>query len=86
VGQQGVDGLVRVRIEILLGILLGTAAIATAIWPTWIEALSGLEPDGGSGETEWWIVGLLALGSIGAAAIARRDLLAYRQGPVADTP
>lgn len=78
--------MLRVRIEILFAMLLGTATIVTAIRPTWIEALSGLEPDGGNGESEWWIVAVLALGSVSAAAIARRDVGAYQRGKAPDTP
>jgi len=68
--------MLRARIEIALAALLAVATIATAIWPTWIEGLFGLEPDGGSGETEWWIVAVLAVATIATAALARRDLRA----------
>jgi hypothetical protein len=62
------------------------ATIVTAIWPTWIEGLFGLEPDGGTGETGWWIVVVLAVVTVGTAALARRDLRAVRRRTSTDTP
>jgi hypothetical protein len=54
-------------------VLFTLASIATAIWPTWIETLTRLEPDGGSGETEWQIVIALGAAALVAAVLARRD-------------
>jgi len=76
----------RVRIEIVLSALLGLATIVTAIWPMWIEGLFGLEPDGGTGETEWWIVAVLAVVTVATAALARRDLGAVRPPTSTDNP
>lgn len=70
--------MMRARLELVLAILCGVAAIATAIWPTWIETLTRLEPDGGSGGTEWWLVAVLGLAALTAALLARRDLRAVR--------
>ena len=64
----------RARIEIVLSAILGMATILTAVWPRWIEDLLGFDPDGGSGATEWAIVAVLAVSTIAAAALARRDL------------
>jgi hypothetical protein len=69
----------RARIEIVLSALLGTATIVTAVWPTWIEGLFGFQPDSGNGQTEWWIVAVLAVATIAAAALARRDLRVLRR-------
>lgn len=52
--------------------LFALAAVATMIWPTWIESLTKLEPDGGSGEAEWRLVILLGLIAMVAALAARR--------------
>lgn len=71
--------MLRARIEILLSALLGMATIVTAVWPTWIEGLFGFQPDGGNGNTEWWIVAVLAVATIAAAAHARRDLRVARR-------
>jgi hypothetical protein len=78
--------MLRARIEIVLSALLGTATIVTAVWPTWIEGLVGFDPDGGSGETEWWIVAVLAVISVAAAALAHRDLRAVRRRTSIGTP
>jgi len=76
----------RARIEIVLSALLGTATIVTAVWPTWIEGLLGFDPDGGNGTTEWWIVAVLAVTTIAAAAIARRDIRVVRRRTSIGTP
>lgn len=78
--------MLRARIEIVFSALLGTATIATAVWPTWIEGLFGFEPDGGNGMTEWWIVAVLAVATIAAAALARRDLSVVRRRASIGTP
>ena len=69
----------RVRIEIVLSALLGMATIVTALWPTWNEGLFGFDPDGGNGTAEWWIVAVLAVVTVAAAALARRDLRVVRR-------
>jgi 4-amino-4-deoxy-L-arabinose transferase-like glycosyltransferase len=76
----------RARIEIVLSVLLGMATILTAVWPTWIEALFGFDPDGGNGTTERWIVVVLAVITIAVAALARRDLRIVRRRTSTGTP
>jgi hypothetical protein len=62
----------RVMVESLLAALSAAALVLTSLWPQWIEGLFGLEPDGGSGETEWGLaLGLAAL-TIVFIARARR--------------
>jgi hypothetical protein len=85
IGKE-VPVVLRARIEIVLSALLGTATIVTAVWPAWIEALSGFDPDGGSGTTEWWIVAVLAVTSIAAAALGGRDLRLARSRMSISTP
>jgi len=48
-------------------------AILTAAWPTWLETVTGLEPDDGTGVTEWSIVAVLAVLAVLAGVLARRD-------------
>jgi len=72
----------RARIEVVLAAILGIATILTAVWPDWIEGMLGLDPDGGNGTTEWWIVVVLAVATVAVAALARRDLRARRRAPI----
>jgi len=72
----------RARIEIVLAVLLGMATIGTAVWPRWIEALFGFDPDSGNGTTEWAIVAVLAVATIAASALARRDLRIVRRASI----
>ena len=67
--------MLRVRIETALAIVAGILAIVTLVWPTWIESLFGISPDGGSGETEWWLVAALAVAACLAGLLARREYL-----------
>ena len=78
--------MLRVRIEIAVSALLGTATILTAVWPTWIEGLFGFDPDGGNGNAEWWIVAVLAVTTVAAIALTRRDLRVTRRGASIGTP
>lgn len=71
--------MIRARLEAVLAALFAIAAAATAIWPTWIEDLTGLEPDKGTGETEWWLVVVLGAAALAAGMLARRDLRAARR-------
>jgi hypothetical protein len=83
--MEGRGAMLRVRIEAAFAVLFGIATVVTALWPTWIEAVFGFEPDGGSGESEWWIVVVLALGTVGAALITARDVRARRRDVADDT-
>ena len=68
---------VRARVELVLAVMSAVLALVTAVWPTWIESLFGVSPDGGSGETEWWLV--LAVVAAVATVLAQRDLQALRR-------
>jgi hypothetical protein len=71
--------MLKARIETGLAVVAGVLAVATIIWPTWIETLFGVEPDGGSGEAEWWIVAVFALVGVMSGLLARRDYMAARR-------
>ena len=64
----------RIIAELTLAIVAAVLAVVTAINAEWIEWLTGLDPDGGSGALEWGIVVVLALGAVVAGVLARRDL------------
>jgi len=70
--------MIRARIELVLAVLFGIATVATIIWPTWIESLTTLEPDKGSGEAEWWLIIVLGSVAVAASLLARRDFRALK--------
>jgi len=84
--RKEVSVVLRVRIEIVLSALLGTATILTAVWPMWIESLFGFDPDGGNGNAEWWVVAVLAVATIAAVAVTRHDLRVTRRRASIGTP
>jgi len=65
--------MLKARIETGLAAAAGLLAIVTLIWPTWIETLFGVEPDGGSGEAEWLVVVVLALVAVRCMASGGSD-------------
>ena len=68
----------RLTVEALCfaaSIVLGIVALVS---PTWIERSVGLSPDGGSGETEWWIAVVFALVAVASAVIGLWELRRYR--------
>jgi hypothetical protein len=72
----------RVRVEVAL---MGVSFILfglTVVFPEWIEALTGFEPDGGSGALEFVISGAFLVAAIAFGVLARRDYrrLALEQG------
>jgi hypothetical protein len=76
--------MIRARLEALLAVAFGFLAVVTFFFPTWIESLSGLEPDGDSGETEWWLVAVFGVCALLVSLLARRDrriALARRAAP-----
>jgi hypothetical protein len=70
----------RARLETVLSGLFVVAAAVTLVWPTWIEFLTGLELDKGSGESEWWLVVLFGFAAVMAGLLARRDFRAASHG------
>ncbi|MGI8949511.1 MAG: hypothetical protein ACR2FV_16360 [Ornithinimicrobium sp.] len=61
-------------IEVALAALSAGLFVLTLTVPTWIESL-GLEPDGGSGTAEWWLVALLLASTLTFSALARLELV-----------
>jgi hypothetical protein len=73
--------MLRARLELLAGAAIAVAAVATAIWPTWIEDLLGLSPDEGSGATEWWLVVILAVVALALIVHGRWSLVRAQASP-----
>jgi hypothetical protein len=64
---------IRVRVETTMAVIFGLLAVVTTLWPTWIESITGLEPDARSGAVEWAIVVVFAVAAVGAAALVQHD-------------
>ena len=64
--------------EVLLAAAAAVLAVATAIRPDWIEELTGLDPDAGSGSAEWAVTLALAQAAVALAVGARFTRSALR--------
>ena len=71
--------MLRFCAETAASALCAALALVTAMWPQWIEIVTGLDPDGGDGTAEWGIVALLAILTVTAALAARRDYRLLKQ-------
>jgi len=60
-------------IEGLLGLASLALAVLTVVNKEWIEGLTGLEPDAGSGALEWGIVIAFGLAAVLLGRMAWRD-------------
>jgi hypothetical protein len=62
------------------GLAVGCSLLlaATALWPAWIEAVTGVDPDNSSGTLEWSIVFALAASTIAFSVLARREWRKHR--------
>lgn len=58
-------------IELAVAVSCAALAVVTTVWPDWIERLTGWEPDGGDGSTEWELVLSFALVSVVSGLLAR---------------
>jgi hypothetical protein len=63
----------RFRLETALALLAVVLAALTAAWPEWIEAIFGVDPDGGNGTLEWAVVAALGLAAVTFALLARAE-------------
>jgi len=63
----------RFWVEAGLASLSGLLALATLLWQDWLEALTGFDPDAGSGSFEWAIVGSLVVIGVVLALAARAE-------------
>jgi hypothetical protein len=52
--------------------LSGIMFVVTVLWPDWIEAVTGWNPDGGSGALEWGIALAFALSAVTLGLLAHR--------------
>src|SRR4051812_8166672 len=63
----------KLRVKATLSTLLGLLSLLTAVWPDWIEGLTGANLDHGDGSVEWSIVVGLAVASVLTALLTYRD-------------
>lgn len=63
----------RFWVETVTGAVSGILGIITPMWPDWIEAISGWDPDGHDGSLEWMIVAGLLLITVMMIALAARS-------------
>jgi hypothetical protein len=68
--------------EVVLASLTGVLALITPLWPDWIEAISGWDPDQHDGSVEWMIVCGLLLATIVLFSVAGFE---WRRAPSAAT-
>jgi hypothetical protein len=60
----------RFWLEAGLAITGGFLAVLTLVWPDWIEAIFGVDPDRHSGAAEWLVAGGLLLAAATSSALA----------------
>jgi hypothetical protein len=63
----------RFWIELALAVLSFAALALTLIARDWIEKLTGLDPDHGSGAVEWAVVVILLVTTVATSTLARRE-------------
>jgi hypothetical protein len=74
--------MVRIIGEFTLAAVFVVLAILTAVNPQWIEAVSGTDPDGGSGALEWVSVAVFGGLAVLAAGLGTRTaVLRGRSAP-----
>jgi hypothetical protein len=63
----------RLRIEQVLAGISAALCLLSLVYPEWIEAFTGLEPDAGSGEAEWLVAVAFLAVAVVSGLLARRD-------------
>ena len=71
----------RFWVETVLASVTGILCVVTPIWPDWIEAISGWDPDQHDGSVEWMIAGGLLIVTATIFAMAASE---WRRTPIAD--
>ena len=61
----------RFHLEVTVAAVTASLFLVTLIWKDWIEIVSGVDPDRGSGALEWAIVLAMGLAALTSAVLAR---------------
>jgi hypothetical protein len=69
----------RFWLELALAILSSALLVLTLVWRDWIEKLTGLDPDSGSGSVEWATVAALLALAVCLITVSTRE---WRATPV----
>jgi hypothetical protein len=67
----------RLLIEASLAALSASLGLLTYVWPSWLEAVLHVDPDGGSGAVEWLVVAGLVAATATFAFRARMEWLRH---------
>jgi hypothetical protein len=63
----------RLRIEAILASVSAALFVLTLVFPEWIEATTGLEPDSGSGALELVVAGAFLVAAVVSGVLAHRN-------------
>ncbi len=69
--------------ESVLAGIAGVLALLTAVWPDWIEGVTGLQPDAHSGSLEWLLAAGCGLAAVLLGTLARREWQRAKPAPSA---
>lgn len=59
--------------ETAFAVSAAALCVLALVWPTWIEVVFGVDPDGGNGAFEWALVAVSASTSLTFALLARGE-------------
>jgi hypothetical protein len=62
----------RLWVELALAVVSASLTVLTLAWSAWIEGLFGVNPDAGSGSSEWGISLAFVVATVALAALAGR--------------
>jgi hypothetical protein len=62
----------RLWVELALAVISALLTVLTVAWPDWIEGLFGVNPDAGSGSSEWGITLAFFVATVALAALTGR--------------
>jgi hypothetical protein len=77
-GDEAGGRMTQIRVEALSSATLGLLVMVTIAFPRWLEAVTGVDADGGSGAVEWAVVCFCAAGALATGLHAGRRLRAHR--------